>query len=141
MTTEKSNYEFNREQSSTRITSIIVVFSSFLVYIINGGVFFSSGIFYPEFLESGVGGKVAISWLGSLQTSVCLFSGKRLWGVCCAPLQLYRATSCTIDLVVYMEYAENGCFLSVIMVMERIFCKVGLQRTYSDGAQGHRCIV
>ncbi len=59
-----------------KLRRIGLVLSSFLVYVINGGVFYSSGIFFPEFLHALNADRVAISWLGSLQTSICLFSGR-----------------------------------------------------------------
>ena len=63
-------------ETCDKLRSIGLVLSSFIVYVINGGVFYSNGIFFPEFLKALDADRVAISWLGSIQTSVCLFSGK-----------------------------------------------------------------
>ena len=111
MTSE--NYQPSRKQSSSNLTSITVVLSSFLVYVINGGVFFSSGIFYPEFLESGVGGKVAISWLASLQTSVCLFSGKYLRDIIKAPSINAQCQSMPIKIMVLTRNASQSALIGI----------------------------
>ena len=66
-----------KEENRTTAQGIFSVILSFLVYVINGGIFYSNGFFYSEFVTHLYAGTVILSSLAAIQTSLCLTTGMR----------------------------------------------------------------
>ena len=54
----------------------IIVFSSFMLQAISGGIAFSVGIYFVEFLETFGQGKGQTAWIGSINTGLLFGGGK-----------------------------------------------------------------
>ncbi len=56
----------------------LVCAMAFLVYFLNGGCFYSNGLLFPEYMDAFGAGKVATTWLISVQIGLCQCSGELL---------------------------------------------------------------
>ena len=53
----------------------VVCLMAYLVYFLNGGIFNSNGLLFPEFIKAFGADKVATTWLASLQIGLCQCTG------------------------------------------------------------------
>ncbi len=56
----------------------VVVMSSFLLQAIGGGIAFSVGVFFVEFLGTFGQGKGATAWIGSINTGLLFGAGRSI---------------------------------------------------------------